>query len=67
MRRSERHAHGKCVYEIQTMLKRKRDWVHLGSPEALHGNTETETHLYAYKCTHSLTGSTCLIPDILSE
>lgn len=35
------YVHGMCIYEIQTTLKRKCDWVHLGSPEALYGNTET--------------------------
>lgn len=39
-----RYAHGMSVYEIQTMLKRKRDWVYPQSPKALHGNAETDTY-----------------------
>lgn len=39
------YTHGMCNYEIQTMLKRKRDCVHLGSPRALHG-PHTHTHIH---------------------
>ncbi len=70
VRKSERqYAHGMCVYEIQTMLKKKCDWVHLGSPKALNGNSVRmcTNAICAHTHTHTLTGSTCLVPDISSE